>query len=177
MTGASPNTTFPTGTVPTAGLDTLAQIRGFLAAEVVPAVPAELAGEVRAVVKLLRTVETELECRHVLLRAEIDELLALCATALADVPAAVPDGELAVLRRRADLDGAPLSQLDRLHRDVGALTGQILTALQSVPDRPAARTALDRLCAALGRHAEARLRWQAVFPVADPAASTEGTTA
>lgn len=146
----------------TTALGTLAQIRCFLSEDVLPVMPAELAGEVRAAVKLLRTVETEVDRAYPLLRKEIMELLALNTEALAAAP------ELAELRSRAELGDASLSELDGLHRDLRALSSRVLATLQEAGGGPL----LDRFYATLGRHAEARLHWQAVFPV-----STEGTTA
>lgn len=151
--------------MPTSGLDTLAQVRGFLAAEVVGAVPAELAGEVRAAVKLLRTVETELNTRHALLRAEAGELLALVEPVLAAIPTTERDGEVEALRTRAGCGDAPLTELDRLHRDVLALTGWVCSAGVEGLHRPGMQPALDRLLHALSRQAQDRLTWQAVFPV------------
>ncbi|MEU2006493.1 hypothetical protein ACH47B_35485 [Rhodococcus sp. NPDC019627] len=176
MTDTRCNTVPSTRRVPTTGLDTLAQIRLFLTAEVAPVVPAELVGEVRAVVKLLHTVETELSCRHELLRAEVDELLTLSAAALAQVPEENLAGELAELRRGADAGSDRLTKLEQLHHDVTALSAQLLTSLQGKLDKPAAAAVLDELYAALGRHAEARVNWQAVFPVTAATPSTEGTT-
>ncbi|AWK76546.1 hypothetical protein CBI38_34840 (plasmid) [Rhodococcus oxybenzonivorans] len=176
MTDTGCSTVPSTRQVRTTGLDTLAQIRLFLTAEVVPVVPAELVGEVRAVVKLLRTVEIELSCRHELLRAEVDELLISSAAAVALVPEESLAGELAELRRRADSGSDRHTNVEQLHHDVTALSAQVLTSLQGKLDKPGAAAVLDELYAALGRHAEARVGWQAVFPVTAATPSTEGTT-
>lgn len=159
---------------PMSGLDTLDQIGRFLTTEVVGAVPAELAGEVRAAVKLLRTAATELNNRHVLVRAETDELLALIDEALVYLPSSLFVDECATLRARAATSDASLREMDQLLGAVYAVTTRVITALQRAPRSPGAARALDGLYAALGRHAESRLPWQAVFPVTPDCSATEG---
>lgn len=158
-----------------AGLVTLERVSAFLAAEVVPAVPAELAGEVRAAIKLLRTVAIELDTRQDLLRAEIDELLALGAAAVG--PTGPLAGECAELLRSARQGAGSLSELDRLHARVQALTSRVVLALQDDSHQPSGAAALAGLYDALGRHARARLSWQAVFPVPTTETPKEGTPA
>jgi hypothetical protein len=154
------------------GLSTVASVRAFLVAEVLPAVPRELAGELRAAVKLLATAETELDVRHASLSAETRDMIAHCAEA-ARLLGLQNAGAACERLAAARTDGATLTEVGRRWGEARELSSSILPALQrreSDPtatdtDRGAARELLRRFYACLTGHARARLGWQSVFPV------------
>jgi hypothetical protein len=157
------------------GLATLAGVRAFLAERIAPVVPSELAGELRAAMKLLDTVQIELNERHPALRAELSDLLSYSdriATLLEDGPR----GEACrTLTGRAGASSLNLHGLEEIWRDARKMSSTLLVELRRYRDDPAtpapAREEAGELsaefCACLGEHARARLSWQAVFPVPD----------
>lgn len=158
------------------GLATLDAVRAFLAERVAPSVPGELAGDLRAVVKLLETSGLELNERQVRLRAELTDLLGY-ADRIIRLFGLEPHGPvLLALFRRAEQPELDLRGLDALWRDARALCAALLVELRQfrdLPDTPAdARDAATQLaaefCACLGEHARARLPWQSVFPSHPP---------
>ncbi|AEH10054.1 MULTISPECIES: hypothetical protein [Protofrankia] len=157
------------------GLSTLSGVRAFLTAKILPAVPGELAGELRATVKLLETVETELNDRHLLLIAETWDLIAYCERIgrlleLADTT----NGCTELAARVVASASLNLTEVGELWRDARALSSARLVAVQryasdpstSEPGRVAARYLLRRFYSCLGGHARRRQAWQAVFPPA-----------
>lgn len=157
------------------GLATLDAVRAFLAERIAPSVPGELAGELRAALKLLETTGVELNERHVRLRAELADLLRHSDRMIRRFGLEPHGPVLLALFRRAEepeLDLLDLHSLDALWRDARALASALLVELRryrDLPDTPAdARAEATELaadfCACLGEHARARLHWQAVFP-------------
>lgn len=139
------------------GLSTLEGVADFLDTEVADAVPAELRGEVRAAVKLLRTSALELSVRHREVGEEIEELLTLCdSIALADGDADLVDD----LRTRARDSVLSLRQQEALRVDVAELTARTMARLAERGD-----PGLADFLRCLGRHAARRTSWQSVFPV------------
>lgn len=155
------------------GLATLEAVRSFLAERVAPSVPGELAGELRAALKLLETTGAELNERHVRLRAELADLLRHADRIVRRFGLEPHGPVLLALFRRAEEPELDLHSLDALWRDARALGSALLVELRryrDLPDTPAdARAEATELaadfCACLGEHARARLHWQAVFPV------------
>ncbi len=146
---------------------TLASIRDFLTRDVLPAVPKEIAGEVRAAVKLLEDVADELDWLPAVLHAECAEMLALHIKAR-DVIATGVDDDLR--RKIVSPPGSILEQLE-LHRTMTEMTTSFVLKLQAgirallVENNESMklRDVLDQYYVMLGRHAETRLRWQSVF--------------
>jgi hypothetical protein len=155
------------------GLAALRDVRVFLAEQIVPVVPAELAGELRAALKLLDTAGVELNVRNRALRDEIADLLDY-AERIARLRQSEPC-RLAcrTLARRAEDPGLDLAALDLLWHEARALSASLLVELRHYQDDPAtpkdarahAGALAAEFCARLGGHARARLSWQAVFPV------------
>lgn len=148
------------------GLEAITVVRRFLAGPVLGAVPAELAGEVRAAVKLLDTVGTELTGLPAVLLDECHELLPLTGDGLKVLPGDRDD--LGALERRLAADPRTLDDLTTLHRDVRRLTSSVVVELQSMERAggeraPDARRALRPIYETLRRHAERRIPWQSVF--------------
>lgn len=132
------------------GLTTLTAVAGFLDDEVVLAVPPEMAGEVRAAAKLLRTAATELAVRHREVAVEIDDLLALCEVTEPDA--------VRLLRSRATED---LAAQEDVREQVHELASHVMARLDGL--------GLDVFLHCLGEHAARRQSWQAVFPVPEGA--------
>jgi hypothetical protein len=154
-------------------LRTLSAVRGFLDEEVVPSVPQHVAGEVRAAIKLLESVERELDDLHVVLLAECTEMLELCGAGLGPLardPQVSPQvDELGALqaRLRERVADAPDTLTDRgtLHAEVRDLCAQVVSLLQTAEADGVGGGELHSLYAVLGRHAERRVPLQSVFPV------------
>ena len=154
------------------GLATLAGVRAFLADRIAPLVPSELAGELRAAMKLLDTVGIELNERHPALRAELDDLLSYSdriARLLEDTHRVEACRELSGRAEALSLD---LGELERIRRDARALSSTLLVELRRhrddptapAPSREQAGELAAEFCACLGEHAHTRSAWQAVFP-------------
>ncbi len=147
--------------------ETLASVRDFLTRDVLPAVPKEIAGEVRAAVKLLEDVADELDWLPAVLHAECEEMLAL-RIKTQDVIATETDDELR--RKIVSPPGNTREQLE-LHRTMSGMVTSVVLKLQAGIREPSLesdesmkwRDLLDQHYAMLGRHAETRLRWQSVF--------------
>ena len=144
-------------------------IRRFLHQDILPDVAPALAGELRAAIKILGAVATELESLHPRTESECRELQQRChelAHALG-----VPEQAESVLPAAAQ-PGAGITStvaLLRLHAELHTLMGSLIDRAQGCyPDLPAAeRGLLDdvlrRCYATLGRHAACASRWQNVF--------------
>ncbi|HZZ51788.1 MAG TPA: hypothetical protein VFE65_33245 [Pseudonocardia sp.] len=156
------------------GLSTLSSVRAFLMTEVLPAVPDELAGELRAAAKLLAGVETELDTRYSSLATETRDLIAHAADAarlLGLDEAASACERLAV--SDSGVASARLTELESRWSRARQLSSTLLRELQgresdpavSEADRRAARALLREFYTSLTSHARTRLDWQAVFPV------------
>jgi aminoglycoside phosphotransferase (APT) family kinase protein len=158
------------------GSATLATVSTFLTDDVLPAVPNELTGEVRAAVKLLETAAREFDQRYRSVTAETRELLDRGtdignALGLADAVSAC-----ARLRRRAESSRAGLIELDEVCGAARALTSSLIVALQTAElddgttaaRREAHRELLASTYACLVEHPRSRLSWQSVFPAASP---------
>jgi hypothetical protein len=145
------------------GTDTLAAIRAFLEADILPGVAPEHRSELRAALKLLHTAEHELGELHHVLDAETRELRQLCRAAADQVGTEPPAFE-------AINPAATLTELQRLHDQARAAAGEALLALQRRArdgdplQRADAQALLHDFYGALGRHARRRLPWQSVFP-------------
>ena len=147
--------------------ETLASVCNFLARDVLPAVPREMAGEVRAAVKLLQDVADELDWLPAVLRAECEVMLAL-QIKTQDVIAIGIDDELR--RKIVAAPGSIREQLE-LHRTMTEMVTNGVLKLQAGIRALSAengesiklRNLLDQYYEMLGRHAETRLRWQSVF--------------
>ncbi|HEY1973876.1 MAG TPA: hypothetical protein VGH89_38405 [Pseudonocardia sp.] len=155
------------------GLAVLAGVRAFLAEQIAPEVPGELAGELRAAIKLLDTVGVELNQRHRVLRDELADLLDY-AQRIAGLLALDAESQAGrTLARRAEDARLDLAALDLLWRDARALSAGLLVELCRYRDAPTTPDAMRQpagalaaeFCTCLGGHARARLAWQAVFPV------------
>lgn len=155
------------------GLATLDGVRAFLADQVAPLVPAELMGELRAAMKLLDTVQTELNERHAVLGKELDDLFAYCFRIAQLLERDPLIQECRTLTRRAGASRSDLRSQGVVWRDARALSSTLLVELLQYRDDPGtpddARAAAVELaaefCACLGDHARARVTWQAVFPM------------
>lgn len=146
-----------------AGIEALAATRAFLEETILPGVAQEHRSEARAALKTLRALELELADLPRVLHAEIEELGELCAAAGAPARCGQAAGHL-----RAEAGPAPgldLAELGARHADA---RGAATTAILALQERARASDAeavdlLARFYAALGRHAERRQPWQAVF--------------
>ena len=152
------------------GLAALELVSTFLAKDILPAVPRALSGELRAAIKLLDTARDELDALYPTLLNECRELLALCADAQALLRDLSPvDSEpLISLAQRVEQGFEDLSALMSCHREVLDLVSRMFLSFQDVDfgapkNRADVDAMLQRFCAVLGRHAEKRLPWQAVF--------------
>lgn len=154
------------------GLATLAGVRAFLAEQIAPVIPGELAGELRAAMKLLDTVGVELDERHPALRAELADLLGYSAR----VARLIEDGPRTEacldLAGRAETPSLRLGGLAEIWREARRVSSSLLVELRRhrddpavpVPRREEAGELAAEFCACLGEHARARSSWQAVFP-------------
>ncbi len=148
------------------GLQSLALVSRYLAESVVPAVPRAMTAELRAVIKLLDTAQVELgslfpvlhdECRELLLLNEaVDSLLSPAASIA-----------LTTLHEQFKHGCADLPALMATHRRILERTSERLCSLQALAalnPAPEPHELLQRIYTVLGRQAETRLPWQAVFP-------------
>lgn len=145
------------------GLEALATVRAFLSDRIVGAVPAELVGEMRAAVKLLRAVEDELGVLPGMLHEECRALLDLLRRGSEALEEATPDA-------LGELLGAATTprELFDVQRTLRGRLGELLPRLQDAArGGPAgaatARRVLLDAYAALGDCARTRGRWQSVF--------------
>lgn len=147
--------------------ETLASVRDFLTRDVLPAVPKEIAGEVRAAVKLLEDVADELDWLPAVLRAECEEMLALLIKTQGVIVTGIDDE----LRRQIVAPPGSIREQLELHRTMTEMATSVVLKLQagirelSVENNESMklRDLLDQHYEMLGRHAETRLRWQSVF--------------
>ena len=147
--------------------ETLAAVRDFLTRAVLPAVPKEIAGEVRAAVKLLEDVADELDWLPAVLRAECEDMLALQIK----TQGVIVTGIDAELRRQIVAPPGSIREQLELHRTMTEMVTSVVLKLQagirelSVENNESMklRDLLDQYYAMLGRHAATRLRWQSVF--------------
>lgn len=154
------------------GLAALAEVRIFLAREVLPLVPATVAGELRAAIKILEAASEELNALHPLLHSECRELLALGEEA--DRVLRVSDSghagsvPLALLAPRLLAEDLDTRGLLGLHEEVLDASSALVAALQrhvrATPRAEDAGYVLLRFYETLGRHAAGRVSWQSVFP-------------
>ena len=165
------------------GLTTLVAVSRFLTAEVLPAVPRELAGEIRAAVKLLETAGTELNDRQRSLTAETRDLIGHCADIARVLDLADAASRCAQLSSGTEDADGTLTVLERIWNEARSLTTSLIVALQQRdldPDlahtvREAHRELLARVYGCLAGYARSRLTWQSVFPTT-PTTSTAPTT-
>ncbi len=147
--------------------ETLASVRDFLTRDVLPAVPKEIAGEVRAAVKLLEEVADELDWLPAVLRAECEEMLALQEKTREIMNSEVGDE----LRQQIIASPGSIREQLELHSNmVEAVTVVVLKLQTRIRELSAEndgsillRALLDQHYEMLGRHAGTRLRWQSVF--------------
>ena len=142
------------------GFEALQIVQAFLRTSVLPAVPASLAGELRAAIKLLATVELELRSLGPLLVEECREIHELCELGAASQDQAAACAELLGRLQQPPHD---LALMIELHRDFEKLASRVIAGLQSRPREVTAQGLLRRFYEALGRHAERRLPWQSIF--------------
>ena len=148
------------------GLEALALVSRFLADSVVPAVPRAMTAELRAAIKLLDTARIELGCLFPVLRDECRELLLLneAADKLLSQSASIT---IETLHEQVEGGYPDLPALMAMHRSILERMSERLCSLQTLEAQnptPDLRKLLQRIYTALGRHAETRLPWQAVFP-------------
>lgn len=154
------------------GFATLATVCGFLTGDVLPAIPRELAGEVRAAVKLLETAATEFNDRPRSLAAETHDLIGLCAEIARMLDLADVTSSCTRLTRATESAHGTLTALEETWREARTLTSTLISALQQaefgqdIPGsvRSAHHDVLARTYACLAGHARSRLTWQSVFP-------------
>ncbi|MBI2799424.1 MAG: hypothetical protein HYX63_03905 [Gammaproteobacteria bacterium] len=154
------------------GLAALTLVSKFLTRDVLPVIPRALTAELRATIKLLDTARDELDALYPRLLDECRELLALDGDAhvlLHDLAASFDPTPLTSLTQRVARGSTDLTALMACHRELLEVTAAAFLSLQQL-DREAQKNRTDvpamlrRFCAVLGRHAETRLPWQAVFP-------------
>ena len=148
------------------GLATLRNVRTFLQTNVLPDVPPDYRGEVRAALKLLDGAERELTVLPMVLVEELGELGELCVQT---------ELLLGIATDRPGLGGEcglTVPQLSSRHEQARMAVTRALCALQEHLREPLTEeagnhaAALDLLAETyetLGRHAERRLPWQSVF--------------
>ena len=147
--------------------ETLASVRDFLTRDVLPAVPKEIASEVRAAVKLLEEVADELDWLPAVLRAACEEMLALQIKTQGVIVTGIDDE----LRRQIVAPPGSIREQLELHRTMTEMVTSVVLKLQAGIRELSAesgasialRDLLDQYYDMLGRHAETHLRWQSVF--------------
>ncbi|MBL0116826.1 MAG: hypothetical protein IPP45_16455 [Sphingomonadales bacterium] len=156
----------------------LHSIRQYLADEILPDLPGEKRSDFRAALKILETMEIEIDFLPGLLETEVHDMFRLCDAALA----ALGRPELAdknlrtynELTRRSAASIRQLSEKQDLHADLTNLVGQFAVQLRAkVEAEPqglncpsGSKVVLIKCQQFLRRQARARLGWQAVFPAA-----------
>jgi hypothetical protein len=163
-------------------LATLATVSAFLAGDVLPVVPKELTGEVRAAVKLLETAARELDERYHSVTTEIRDLLDRCADIAGALGLDDSASACARLRQEAGSSDGTLTGLEAVRRKARSLTSALIVALHqaefgdgiTATQRDAHRALLFRTYACLARHPRSRLSWQSVFSTT-PARTPEPT--
>ncbi len=145
-------------------LATLEVVRTFLTTDIMPVVPKESAGELRAAVKLLETAAIELADRHGSVRVETDDLIGFCAQAatLLGLASVASEATAQACRAQAEPSGPAL---ELLRADARSLCAAVLPRLQDrAAESDQARSLLKHFYRCLGDHARSRLTWQSVFP-------------
>lgn len=157
---------------------TLTDVRGFLATQVLDAVPRSLRSELRAAIKLLDDIEDELDMLPELLPHECERLLALCFEGIAQStgPDAADADSLVQrcnrLQHRSREPGATTIERISVHHELLQLSATLMVQLQhrlractkDDPCQPALREQLRRFYRELQAQAVSRLPWQSVFP-------------
>lgn len=154
----------------------LAGIRQFLGEEILPSVAGDKRSDLRATLKVLENMASEIDRLPGLLELEIPEMLHLCDVAVAALGwGGVDQEELQSLKAFAlefDKPGKRLSELLALHAGICALISNLaiqLTAKVTIEPEgqkclSGPRVVLAKCYRLLRRQAEARSAWQSVFP-------------
>ncbi|EQB01054.1 hypothetical protein [Sphingobium baderi] len=154
----------------------LAGIRQFLGEEILPCVPGDKRGDLRAALKMLEDMAKEIDRLPGLLELEIAEMLHLCDAAVAALGwDGVDQDDLQSLKEFAlefDKPGKRLSELLALHTGICVLVSNLaiqLTAKVAIEPEDqkclsGPRVVLAKSYRLLRRQAEARTSWQSVFP-------------
>ncbi len=154
----------------------LRAIREFLVRDILPGVAAEMRSDMRASLKMLESMEAEIDRLPALLASENDEILKLCEAAIADIGRQdLPADELQTFEELVRQHGQPLlslSDMEGRHAQFSILLGKLAFRLSARIDaEPAEQTCpsaskivFTQCCRFLQRQAQIRTEWQAVFP-------------
>ncbi|MFA7584590.1 MAG: hypothetical protein WCY11_00100 [Novosphingobium sp.] len=154
----------------------LAGIRQFLSNEILPSVAGDKRSDLRATLKMLENMASEIDCLPGLLELEIPEMLHLCNAAMAALGwNGVDQDDLQSLKEFSlefDRPGKLLSELQTLHSSICVLISnlaiQLIAKIVTEPEGQKClsgpRVVLAKCYRLLRRQAEARTPWQSVFP-------------
>ena len=152
----------------------LRAIRAFLEGDVLPGITADLCSDLRASVKMLETMEAEVDRLPAFLAAETEDMIRLCGEAIGvlgdEAPARDERQAFAALIHPPKQCDATLGGMEHRHREASVLLGKLLGRLcvrvaEESDGRSAAHELYARCCTCLQTQASARIEWQAVFPV------------
>ena len=154
----------------------LRAIREFLESDIMPGVAAEMRSDMRASLKMLENMETEIDRLPALLASENDEMLRLCEAAIAAIGRQyLSVDELQTFEELVRQQGQPLPSLSGMegrHAQFNMLLGKLAFRLSARIDAEpgeqtcpsASKVVFTQCCRFLQRQAQTRTDWQAVFP-------------